>query len=344
MSETFMIPFDLPRLFSRPDRLSYPLYVVTTVFNSPRFRSRWKLYEDFELQCRHAGAILYTVEVAFGERDFVVTSADNPHHIQLRTWHELWLKENAINLAVQRLPSDWKKVAWVDADILFPRPDWADETKQTLEHWPIVQMWSQLHDMNADHELMGTIRSFADFWLSENGSIETKQVVAKPLYRYPYVYGKRGYPGAPGLAWAMRREAWDALGGLIDHCILGAGDWYMAHALTGQSHLVLRSDSGRLGHKIRVWENRARRGRWQERPILRNIGVVKGVAFHFWHGSKKFRRYHDRDQILRRHQFDPDVDLKRDWQGLFQLTDAKPQLRRDLQRYFRERNEDSIDP
>jgi hypothetical protein len=326
----------LPRLFSRPDRLADPLYVVTTVFNSPRYRSRWKLYEDFVLHCHHAGAILYTVEVAFGDRDFVVTEPDNPRHLQLRCWHELWLKENALNLGVQRLPRDWKKVAWIDADVLFARPDWADETKHALEHWPIVQMWSQLHDLNANHELVGSIRSFADVWLETGSRIATPA----PSYPYPYYRSQRGYPGAPGLAWACRREAWDALGGLVDCCILGAGDWYMALALTGQYKSGQRETKGKQAERITRWQERAARARWHERPILGNLGVVKGVALHHHHGEKKFRRYQTRWQILSRNKFDPDLDLKPDWQGLLQLTDRSPQLRRDLQRYFHERNED----
>jgi len=94
-----------------------------------------------------AGAVLYVVEVAFGDRDFVLTQADNPHHIQLRTWHELWLKERAINLGVAHLTRqvpDWGKVAWIDGDCHFARYDWANETLHLLEHYPIVQMWSEL--------------------------------------------------------------------------------------------------------------------------------------------------------------------------------------------------------
>src|SRR4051812_49367686 len=99
--------------FRRPDQVSAPLYVVTPIFNPVRYRSRWKLYEDFARRVEQAGAILYTVEVAFGERAFAVTEAGHPRHIQLRTDHELWLKENIINVGVARLPHDWKYVAWV---------------------------------------------------------------------------------------------------------------------------------------------------------------------------------------------------------------------------------------
>jgi hypothetical protein len=327
-------------LFSRPDRLHDPLYVVTPVFNSCRFRTRWKLYEDFAKMCAEAGAALYTIEVAFGDRDFVVTQADNPCHIQLRTFHEIWLKEQTINLAVQRLPRDWKKVAWVDADVIFARQDWANETLHMLEHYPIVQMWSQLHDLDQNHQLVGTNRSFGDVWVSGDNPLNNSD--APKIEPYPYKY-KAGYPGAPGLAWAMRREAWDQLGGLIDYCILGAGDWYMAHGVVGMvDRLIPRSMHPTLARRLRDWEGRAKEARWQERAVCGNLGVVKGVALHYWHGAKTFRRYQTREQILYRANFDPDYDLKPDWQGLYQLTNRCPQLRRDVQKYFAERNEDQI--
>jgi hypothetical protein len=284
-----------------------------------------------------AGAILYTIEIAFGDRDFVVTTPDDPRDIQMRTFHELWLKEQAINLAVQRLPSDWKKVAWIDADCMPVRYDWANEALHLLEHFPVIQMWSQMQDLNSNHEAIGDVKaSFGDYWLKNGEYPEIKN-------HEPYYGGssKRKYPGAPGLAWAMRREAWDQLGGLIDYCILGAGDYYMAHSLTGQLRRVVRPDQGRLGEKMLEWEHRARTSLWQERPIMGNLGVMQGLWYHFWHGPKANRLYGSREKILTKNEFNPDLDLKRDWQGLYQVTNRKPQLRRDLQWYSRQRNEDA---
>lgn len=341
MSKREAFKFDQPgnpqlsRPFFRPDKLADPLYVVTPIFNATRWRSRWKLYADFRKMVAEAGAILYTIEIAFGDRDFVVTTPDDPRDIQLRTSHELWLKEQAINLAVQRLPQDWTKVAWVDADCHFARYDWADETKHMLEHFPVIQMWSTMQDLNSDHEVIGSVNSFGAYWLKHGE-------YPRGPRRDPYYMDKRGqYPGAPGLAWAMRREAWDQLGGLIDYCILGAGDWYMAHALTGQLDRVIHPDQGRLGTKMKEWEDRARESRWNERSILGNLGVMKGTCYHYWHGPKVNRRYKTREKILADAKFNPDLDLKRDWQGLYQVTNRVPQMRRDLKSYFDQRNEDA---
>ncbi len=350
-------PHQLTRLFSRPDRLHDPLYVVTTIFNPVRFRSRWRLYEDFAKMVAESGAILYTVEIALGDRAFVVTQSDNPRHVQLRTFHEIWFKEAALNLGVARLPQDWSKVAWVDADMAFARHDWADETRHLLEHYPVLQMWSQLHDLNSRFELLGSTRSFGDVWnecgpnrradipvRSKPGKkldVAADKNVRAPATSCDYYYAGPGYPGAPGLAWAMRREAWNQLGGLIDCCILGAGDWYMAHCLTGRIEDVLRPQMHDvLKARLRDWQHRAETAKWQERAICGHLGVMKGLALHYFHGAKVHRRYKSRESILYGNDFNPDADLKRDWQGLFQLTDRSPQLRRSCQKYFAERNED----
>ena len=106
-----------------------------------------------------SSAILHTVEVAFGGRHFEVTEPGNPNHLQLRIhMQELWLKECALNLLIAdviRRHPDAKYFAWVDADVLFSRADWAQETLHQLQHYHIVQMWSMCQDLSIDHEMLG---------------------------------------------------------------------------------------------------------------------------------------------------------------------------------------------
>ena len=130
------------------------LYVVSTIFNPLRFRTRYWNYHTFENMVNGAGAILYTVELAFGNREFEVTDPTNERHLQLRVKdnQEIWLKENSLNLLIERLPSDWKYVAWIDADISFARPDWAQETIQLLQHYEFLQMFGQAMDYDVNYE------------------------------------------------------------------------------------------------------------------------------------------------------------------------------------------------
>jgi hypothetical protein len=328
-SPTYPVPSQLPRLFSRPDRLHDPLYVVTTIFNSPRYRTRWKLYEDFALRVERAGAILYTVEVAFGERDWAVTTPDNPCHLQLRTSNELWLKENAINLGVSRLPADWKYVAWIDADVTFARNDWADETRHLLQHYPIIQMWSEAQDLTPSHTTLGSHLSMA--WCEQEGMDRMDRVP-----QYPY--SGRGGPSYwhPGYAWACTRWAWNAFGGLLDFCLLGAADHHMAWSFLGEwEQAINRSLHPRYQEFLMEWGRRA------DAAIKRNIGCMPGLILHDWHGAKFNRGYKTRNNILIEESYDPSSDIYRDWQGLWQLADRSPVLRDRIRTYFRERDEDS---
>ncbi len=86
--------------------------------------------------------------------------------------------------------------------------------------------------------------------------------------------------------------------------------------------------------KLRDYQKRIAAAKWEERPLCGNVGLMRGLVVHFAHGTRKNRRYGSRGKILLKHGFDPDNDLKPDWQGLYQLTDRAPGLRRDIQKYF----------
>jgi hypothetical protein len=317
--------------FQRPDRITDPLYVVTVVFNPVRSRTRWKHAEDFSRYMAQTGAKLYIVEVAFGDREFVLAELAGPNYLALRTSDMLWIKENAMNLGVQRFPPTWKYGACIDADIGFVREDIADETVQQLQHYAVVQMFSQWISLSLNQESLGVGSSFLELW--QQGTLTREWSDA--YYPYPRRHMKE-LPGAPGGATAFRREAWDALGGLIDWTILGSGDSYMANALVGRVEQVLsKRFHARYRELILEWQARA------ERSIRRNVGVVKGLMLHHWHGSHAKRGYETRNQILIDHQFNPDLDLKRDWQGLYQLTGRSIALRDAVRRYFQERDEDA---
>lgn len=320
-------------------------YVVTPVFNPWRFRSRYRLYREFAEYLAADHIPLYTIEAAFGARPFEVTEPGNPHHVRVRTSEELWHKERMINLAIQRLPADWEYVAWIDADVRFVRPDWALETVQLLQHYSVLQLFSDAIDLDPGHNLLRQSQGFVRVYL-EN----TRAGIGLPpgkgmLQPCTVPYGaatmstnNQLYLGHPGFAWAMRRDAFENLGGLFDKAILGAGDHHMALALV---HASQRSfpEAVSPGYKRAVyeWETRCRQ------YIDRNIGFMPGSLLHYWHGRKADRRYVERWKILIEHQYDPETDLKYDSQGLYQFTDRSHDLAYDIRHYFEVRNEDTIE-
>ncbi len=317
--------------------VSAPLYVVTVIFNQNRYASRYRLFHGFEKHCEDSGAILYTVEIALRDRHHEVTQFGNPRHVQLRTESELWFKENGGNVGLSWLPHDFEYVAFVDADFLFTRADWVTETVHMLQHYDAVQMYKSLTYLTSDFAPHNQIASFA--YLNSQGA-EADTWALGDCDSIAMRLGKRkSYQGAVGGAWAFRRSAIEKLGGLLDVCILGSADWHMAFALAGRDdvHPEMKFDSiPQYVKAIHDWRERAQ-------DLRGNIGFVDSHAVHHWHGPLRNRGYSTRWQILTQNNFDPYLDLSRDWQGLLNLTKHKPRLRDDIRRYFRARNEDSID-
>ena len=313
------------------------LDVVAVISNPFRYRSRYDLYRQFERHALESGVRLTTVELAYGERLFEVTSPDNPRHVQFRSSHTLWHKENLINLGIARLPADWRYVAWIDADIQFARHDWAQETMQQLQHHPVVQMWSHAIDLGPKHEPMGPQHQGFAFCYREN--IPFAYAPNGSALSYPHTQGPRpANYWHSGFAWAARREAIDTLGGLMDFAVLGAGDWHMAKALLGMAlEGMYPGVSSSYLRKVAAWQDRAA-------ALRRNIGYVPGLINHYFHGKKVDRKYWSRWQIIVNNGFDPDKHLVYDAQGVLRLSDDSPiALRDDIASYFTQRNEDSID-
>ena len=340
-------------------RLDAPLYVIGVVFNPLRYQSRANLYREFIKHASDSGAVVYIVELSFGERPTALASSSGlprydgrndhvddfqkwqevqappakfPHtFIQLTTDQELWHKEAMINVAVSRLPTDWKYVAWVDADVTFVNPDWVHETIQQLQHYPVVQMFTHAFDVGPDGAPLSQFKSFAYSWVTSPTGMPEYSAGKGPAPEYYYGSGD----WHPGFAWAYTRDAWDNLGGMLDINIVGGGDYQMAFGLVGKIDRSYPFDA----HKnyiedLHNWQTNALR-------LKKDLGAVPGTIAHHWHGPKVNRGYFDRWKILQRANYDPHADLRRDWQLLYQLSGDKPQLRDDLRAYFRQRDEDS---
>jgi hypothetical protein len=293
--------------------------------------------------------VLHVIELAYGDRPFDVTDpALYPNDIQLRTRHELFHKENLLNLAVQKFPAGWRYGAIIDADFAFTRHDWALETIHQLQMYEWVQLFSSYLNVSGETDLGqghrptgkptdGFVYRYIqnDYALPDgyDGGWNEPESGSLPL----------GGVGAPGGAWAFRRHAFDRVGGLLDRCILGSGDWYMAFGLAGKTiDPVLEERFGKMSTRyhpeylryIRAWQERART------EIRGNIGYVDGFALHHFHGSIRNRGYGTRDAILVDNDFSPLADVYPDHQGVLQLTRDKPRLRDAIRGYFLSRGED----
>jgi hypothetical protein len=333
------LPRRVPHSKHARDAVHHPLHVVTCLFNPARYNSRIDLFHDFEKRVHDAGATLTVVRAQVGDRQHYAQSDVRTNYIDLRVDHlqEIWLKENLLNIGVSRLPENAKYIAFLDADVNFVRADWVDATLHALQQYHVVQMFSEAVDLGPTHALAkehGRAKQMSHAWCYVNDKLGddlyggAKVCVndnGQLIYRHP------------GFAWAWRREALVHVGGLMDHVLLGSADWHMAWALLGKVEETLGAESESYKRLCMIWQRRAME------HIKGNLGYVDGLLMHYWHGSKSDRGYQTRWKIMADHQFNPDTDLKKDWQGVLRLTDQKPGLRDDVRAYFRARNEDSID-
>jgi hypothetical protein len=338
-----------------------PLHVITVISNPERSNARNQLYREFAHRTEAAGARLYTVELALGQRPFAVTESDNARHFRFRSDAELWHKENLINLGLARLPDDWKYVAWIDCDIAFNNPHWVNETIQQLQHFHIVQMfsWAQELDANFNPLANSLHRGFVYGWALDPGQAPIAGPQGTPSGRrphprphpHPYPHpnphpigdlpvkiGEGGSLYHPGYAWAARRETIDGVGGLIDFAVMGQGDYHMAQCLVDNYEGALYPGiHPSYKERVQAWQTRA------QKVVNRNVGYVDGLITHYWHGKKGDRRYWTRNRVLIDNDYNPNTDLIYDHRGVLQFAGNKPGLRDGLRNYFRARNEDSID-
>jgi hypothetical protein len=309
------------------------LHVISVISNPVRYRTRIKLFKETMERMKVPGVVHWIVEASFGHRPASVIDPDNPHHIHVRCDHELWLKENLINVGARHLPHDAKYLMWLDGDVRFEREDWAQETIEALQHHAVVQPFSDVVDYGPHGEILERHRGFFYCWL-KGLDLGPKNRLCGWKYGGPYWH--------PGYACAFRMDAWNALGGMIDRAICGSADYHMACALIGQA---ARSYPGTVHkhykHMIGEWQRRA------HHAVGQNIGYVPGTVHHHFHGHKADRKYRERWSILIDNNYDPYSDVCLDRQGVLQFAAGHhhdPRMRKmvgELRAYFRGRDEDA---
>lgn len=318
-----------PEYLITPNVTSKSLHVIAVYFNHNNFQNPRINFLRFQEHMKTLGVVLHVVELVIRDTPFQITDANNPLHTQLRTNSELFHKENLVNIGVKNLTKlypDWKYVAWIDSDIHFVNSNIVADTVHTLNRYPVVQMWSNAIDLGPDH----TPLVFTD-----NDAVVKSFAYCNLIHKaatYEYTTSTTWHPG---YAWAMRRECWDAIDGLLDVSILGAGDHHMAWAF------LERPWAGTHGNTTEGFQETCKAKLQKVADVVRSdLGCVNGLIYHYWHGRKSDRKYVERWSILVDNKYDPNVDLIRLPNGLLELTDRSSTLRAGIKEYFRQRNDD----
>lgn len=304
-----------------------PLYVIGVYANPLRWHRRLELTKRWiKDMLETVGVKLVLVEVQHGERLFELLPEEDQNytHIGCRASTLAWSKESAVNVGIRSLPADAEYVCWCDADVEFRDPEWAIKTVHALQIWPVVQPWGEALDLGPNGEVM-EIKG------------EHVQTSLGKLYRTTGVVreGSYGTYGHPGYVWAATMEFLEYVGLLLDTSGLGAADHQMAMGVIGLSERSIHTQTTpEYQAHIRAWCDRA------FAFAQGHLGYVEGRIEHWFHGRKADRKYQERWSVLIEHKFDPITDLVRNRYGIVEITDRKPAMRRAMERYYIERNED----
>jgi hypothetical protein len=299
------------------------LYVILPYFNYCQCKSRYNLFIDFiERYNNLPGIRLCIIEARLNGTDYKLpTNFKNIYKsIGITLSAPLWIKESLINLAIKHLPKKWKYVAWIDADITFLNTNWVSDTILKLQTADIVQIFQTCVNMGPSNEAFKIDKSFC--FMNKTSKNEWRKDAK-------YGFWHSGY------AWACTRKAYEAIDGLIDFGILGAGDHHMSLAFIGKvdcSH----PDTIHQNYKNCLLEFQAK--------CLKNklqLDYVPGTIIHHWHGRLEDRKYKERWTILTKNQYDPLTDIYYTNCGFIQYTDKGKRLIKEISQYFNDRNEDS---
>lgn len=298
------------------------IYIILPYFNFCKFNNRRKLFLEFVERIKNVRGI--RIVIAEGKLDAdeydlpLLTALTYPRIMHFRFSYPttMWLKENLINLAAQRLPETWKYMAWVDADITFVNDWWVPDTLAAFRKYDVVYLWQTCVNLGPDGEAVQekTDKSF--------GYMHTHS-------KYPYHQRAKYGFWHPGYAVGCTRAAYEKMGGVFEYGVLGSGDRHMALALIGHAEW---SAPGNIhaGYLKRLRE-------FQERVRGLRLGYVPGTIMHHWHGDKADRKYVERWDILTKGAYDPFTDLVRTSNGQLHLSSR---LEPQIVEYFRGRKED----
>jgi hypothetical protein len=339
-------PLHLPQDYHQPgslhryDYVDEKLYAILACFNPVGFRSRWKNHIDTVRHLLDLGFYVIDIECSLGQRQEVLSKSTSDKHTVIHVYseNELWLKENLYNLAAQYVPKTAKYLCFIDDDIQFTRSDIVGETLRKLQHYHVVQMFSVAFDMTPNYIPYQINYGFMHDYINgvppqPNVGDDEEDYYCPPCPDN----GLKVINWHPGYCWGYTMEAFNALGGLIDWAILGSADRHMATALIGTVHKSCpKGISPEYKDLLEIWQQRALD------YIKKDVGYIEGTINHFFHGAKANRRYKDRWKILVEHKYTPSLDLKRFYNGTFQLTDRSIGLRDDIRQYFAQRSEDSL--
>lgn len=305
--------------------------IISCFYNPTHSTYRRKAFDTFYATIKHLDHCI--VECVCNETDEFELPV-SPHIKRIRTASVLWHKEALLNNVIAGLPSKYKYIFWVDADVLFTNKAWIVDGVEALKVHKIIQPFEYcIHleqgetkpSFNVEDEIpYASIvngpgkKRHPNLWKSFASNVDKNRQQSNHYDEHGHV----------GFAWGIRRDVLNRIQ-LYDHALVGGADHIMAHAAMGHIGCECIKKSFTEDVKaINAWSKKF------FAHIGGNMGYVRGNLYHIWHGDLQKRQYLKRVKEFTGHA---KQIRKKDKHGLYV---ASPVQTRYVEEYLHYRDND----
>lgn len=312
---------------------------ITSFFNSEKYKNKIENYLIFKQGIKKQGLKIIVVECAFKDAPFELTSDDADILIQVRSNSVMWQKERLLNIALQKIPIDCDKIAWLDGDIIFLNNNWVEETSKLLEEYAVCQLFE--HAFRLSEKESQAVKNYLgtnfdlDLYLGLNERIRQDSGYESAIYHSLNNKLDIRFHNL-GFAWAARREIFSEQG-FYDKMILGSGDKIMKNSFSNYKldQKFTNTLSKELLKDINIWSTAI------FSRVKSNVYYTSGKLLHLYHGHSKNKFHQSRYLMIKKYNFKPKEDLKLNEDECFEWASDKKKLHGFVKKYFNIRNDNN---
>ena len=207
----------------------------------------------------------YTIELVFDDRKPEIAPGTNVYHVRSSSY--MFYKESLCRILETKIPKKYKKIAFLDADLLFPDDEWYSKLSAKLDSYDVVQGFEYAHWLDL---------TYKHVTLTRESAVKSTTETFSHLYH-------------PGFVWGFRRDWYNRVG-FFDLALSGSGDTL---SVAGWMKQKLPKNAHSLPHSLRREYDAFCKMHRPKISYLKNVHV-----FHLYHGSRANRQYVDRHAIL----------------------------------------------
>ncbi len=250
------------------------------------------------------GYPIFTIELVYEGR-----TPEVPDAIHVSTSSFMFHKENLYRVLETKIPCQYTKLAFLDADVYFTDKTWYEKTSKLLNTHDIVQPFERAHWLDLTYKKTLLTR---------------KSVVCNEKKMWDFSFH-------PGFAWCMTRK-WYKQAGFFDYAVSGSGDTLSSAAWLKK---VFPEKFQSLPQPLK----RAYSEFCSE--VTPKVTYLKDVdLYHLYHGSRENRQYAERHKML---DIKGDIEdyIETNKEGIWEWKDTKRWNFMYLD-YFKKRDDDSL--